>query len=58
MLCTDCKHLGSKSTGYISCRYWCKLTGDGYNGKAMGVRPWIEKPHPRCPLKCKEKYDK
>ncbi len=55
-LCRKCSHLGSARSGYMSFRHWCKLTGDGYNNKAMGVNPWINKPHPKCPLN-KEKYD-
>ena len=49
-LCKNCEHLKSAKTGYISYRYWCGLTGNGYDNKALGIRPWIEKPHPKCPL--------
>lgn len=51
VICRECSHLKHTKTGYISERYWCGLTGDGYNGKAMGVYPWNNKPHPKCPLK-------
>lgn len=51
MLCRNCKHCKSARVGYVSSRSWCKLTGDGWNGKAMGVYPWLDKPHPKCPLK-------
>ena len=32
--CSNCPHLKSARSGFISYRYWCGLTGDGYNGKA------------------------
>ena len=48
-LCQDCPNCKSAKTGAVSNRYWCGLTGDGYNGKAMGVYPWKNKPHPKCP---------
>ena len=51
MLCKDCKKCKGTRVGYVSHRYWCSLTGDGFNGKAMGVYPWLDKPHPKCPLK-------
>lgn len=50
-LCADCPHLKSAKAGPVSFRYWCGLSGDGYNGKALGVNPHIGKPHPKCPLK-------
>ena len=50
-LCRDCPNCKSAKTGAISERYWCGLTGDGWNGKALGVYPWKNKPHPKCPLK-------
>ena len=53
-LCSDCPHLKNAKTGFIGCRYWCGLTGDGRNGKALGVYPWKQKPHPKCPLKGEE----
>lgn len=43
-LCKDCLHCKSKQTGVVTFRYWCEIT-------KVGVRPWIEKPHPKCPLK-------
>lgn len=49
-LCRDCSKCKGARVGYVSHRYWCSLTGDGYNGKAMGVYPWLDKPHPKCPL--------
>ena len=51
MLCRNCKKCKGTRVGYVSHRYWCSLTGDGWNGKAMGVYPWLDKPHPKCPLK-------
>lgn len=50
-LCRDCPNCKSAKTGAVSNRYWCGLTGDGYNGKAIGVYPWKNKPHPKCPMK-------
>lgn len=50
MLCRNCKHCKTARVGYVSSRSWCKLTGDGWNNKAMGVYPWLDKPHPKCPL--------
>lgn len=40
----DCLHCKSKQTGVVTFRYWCEIT-------KVGVRPWIGKPHPKCPLK-------
>ena len=42
--CSECQHLKSAKTGAISERYWCGLTGDGWNEKALGVYPWKSKP--------------
>lgn len=56
-LCRDCPNCKSAKTGAVSNRYWCGLTGDGYNGKAMGVYPWKNKPHPKCPMKGKSRED-
>ena len=28
--------------------------GDGYEGTGLGVYPWYDKPHPKCPLKNKK----
>ena len=50
LLCKNCPHCKYKRTGYISYSYWCGLTGDGWNGKAVGVYPWMTKPHQKCPL--------
>ena len=50
MLCKNCNKCKGARVGYVSHRYWCSLTGDGWNGKAMGVYPWLDKPHPKCPL--------
>ena len=43
-LCKDCLHCKSKQTGVVTFRYWCEVT-------KVGVRTWMEKPHPKCPLK-------
>ena len=56
-LCRDCPHCKGTRMSYISFRYWCGLTGDGYNGKALGVYPWKNKTHPKCPLKEERKDD-
>lgn len=53
-LCGDCPHCKTVLVGYVSSRSWCKLTGDGWNNKALGVYPWLKKPHPKCPLKNKK----
>src|SRR5690606_18305495 len=53
MLCSECKHLKTKKVGYVSSRSYCGLVGDkGKNG--IGVHPWLNKPHPKCPLKNKQ----
>ena len=52
MLCSECKYLAGISRGYISTRFYCKLApGDGHNRTGLGVHPWYNKPHPKCPLK-------
>ena len=56
-LCRDCPNCKSAKTGAVSNRYWCGLTGDGYNGKAMGVYPWKNKPHPKCPMRGRSRED-
>lgn len=48
MLCRDCRYCKSRMVGLVSSRYWCSLTGP--DGKAMGLYPWLAKPHPKCPL--------
>lgn len=55
-LCKDCQHLKSRQArpNAITTIYWCSLVGDGRKGTSIGCRPWIEKPHPKCPLKAKE----
>ena len=53
-LCRNCSHCKTVSVGYVSSRSWCKLTGNGYAGKALGVNPWLNTPHPKCPLNIKE----
>lgn len=50
-LCKNCKHLKSKLSGAMSETYWCGLVGDGYQGTSIGIYPWLNKPHPKCPLK-------
>lgn len=51
MLCKNCPHLKSRLVGDITAVYWCGLVGSGYNHTSIGVQPWIEKPHPKCPLR-------
>ena len=55
MLCRDCKHLRSKQTGYISHVSFCGIKGDKGEGKGIGIYPWANKPHPKCPIKHKLK---
>ena len=55
MLCKNCKHRRSVMTGYVSSRSFCKLApGNGYDGTGLGVHPWYDKPHPKCPLNKKK----
>lgn len=55
MLCKDCNHLKSKQVGYVSSRSWCGISkGSALNGTKLGVYPWLNKPHPKCPLIKKE----
>ena len=55
MLCKNCKHRRTVMTGYISSRSFCKLApGNGYDGTGLGVHPWYDKPHPKCPLNKKK----
>ena len=56
-LCKDCPHLKSRQAGIITTIYWCGLVGDGRKGASIGCRPWIEKPHPKCPLRDMRKED-
>lgn len=55
MLCKDCKYLKSKSVGIASTVYWCGKVGDFYKKTSIGVYPWKNKPHPKCPIKKQEK---
>lgn len=50
-LCKDCPHLKSRQTGAITTVYWCGLVEDGRKGTSIGCHPWIEKQHPKCPLR-------
>lgn len=56
-LCSDCEYLKGRKVGLVSWVYWCSKTGNGYDGKALGIRPWINKPHPKCPLKGDKQND-
>ena len=56
-LCKDCPHLKSRQAGIITTIYWCGLVGDGRKGTSIGCHPWIEKPHPKCPLRDMRKED-
>lgn len=51
MLCKNCKYLKSKNVGIVSTVYWCGKVGDFYKNTSIGVYPWKNKPHPKCPLK-------
>jgi len=58
MLCKNCPHCKSipARPGAMSIRSWCKLSkGSGYSGSALGVYPWANKPHPKCPLITQQK---
>lgn len=55
MLCKDCRHLITRSVGYVSTRSFCGLVGDKGKEEGIGVEPWRDKPHPRCPLKNQSK---
>jgi hypothetical protein len=50
MRCKDCKHVKHKKSGAITYSYWCGIS-KGADGNKLGVYPWINKPHPKCPLK-------
>ena len=54
MLCKDCKYLRGKSVGIASTVYWCGKVGDFYKKTSIGVYPWKNKPHPKCPIKNQE----
>ena len=51
-LCKNCPHLRSRQTRpkAITTIYWCGLVGDGRKGTSIGCYPWMNKPHPKCPL--------
>lgn len=51
-LCKDCPNLKSRQSkpNAITTIYWCGLVGNGRNGTSIGCYPWIDKPHPKCPL--------
>jgi hypothetical protein len=52
MLCKDCKYLKSKQVGHVSSRSWCNISkGNALKGTKMGIHPWSDKEHPKCPLK-------
>lgn len=57
MLCKECKHLKEKTVGRVSAVFWCNAS-DGKAGNKLGVHPWIEKVHPKCPLKINKKEGK
>ncbi len=50
-LCKDCPHARCTPGDNFQFRYWCGISdGDGVQGTALGIRPWYDKPHPKCPL--------
>lgn len=55
-LCKNCIHCKSKRVGCISYVSWCGISKKGKDGGRLGVNPWLDKPHPKCPLrkKCKD----
>ena len=53
-LCVNCIHCKSRMVGIVSSVYWCEISKTGADGKKLGVYPWYDKPHPKCPLNQKE----
>ena len=51
MICKNCKHCKEKRVGIVSNVYWCAKTPKDAEGKRLGVYPWYDTPHPKCPLK-------
>ena len=47
-LCKNCEFCHIEPVGYVSNRSWCMLSGD--DGFAIGINPWKDRPHKRCPL--------
>lgn len=58
MLCTDCSHLKGKRVGIVSSVYWCAVSPKDKSGKQLGIKPWMKKPHPKCPLKIQKEPPK
>ena len=54
-LCKNCIHCKGKQVGDISSVYWCDISKKGSNGQKLGVQPWRDSPHPKCPVKKKER---
>ena len=51
-ICRDCIHMKSKRVGDVTWVHWCGLG----KGKSIGIYPWKNKAHPKCPLR-KRNYD-
>lgn len=51
MLCRECKHMKEKPISKISAVFYCNVS------KGVGVHPWIEKVHPKCPLRINKKKE-
>lgn len=52
MLCKDCKYCKTKYVGCCgSSRSYCDISsGSIAKGTRLGVRPWLNKEHPKCPI--------
>lgn len=57
ILCRDCKYCKTKHIRRVA-EYWISWCGLGpqSQGKRIGIRTELRKPHPKCPLK-KRKED-
>lgn len=52
-LCKNCIHCKSKPVGIISYIYWCNISKKEIQRGKLGVQPWRNTPHPKCPIKRK-----
>lgn len=56
MLCRDCKYMKEINVTRITARYYCNIS-PGKQGNKLGVHPWINKEHSKCPHKQQEKKE-
>ena len=49
-LCRECLHCKSKRVGDVTWVYWCEISKKQKNGSKLGVHPWCNSPHPKCPV--------